>query len=156
MKNYLVIRYNLSTFTFKASWFDAKCETHLLDSTFILCYIILYLLIYCMDIDMFILWKWIRFYVSDHFCIFSYFLYLDCDQILASDKKVSVSLHAVSPTYSWSQTMDFLHDSVQFSRSVVSDSLRPHESHHTRPPCPSPTHKVYSNSCPWPVMIHWY
>ena len=29
--------------------------------------------------------------------------------------------------------------SVQFSRSVVSDSLRPHESQHTRPPCPSPT-----------------
>ena len=28
--------------------------------------------------------------------------------------------------------------SVQFSRSVVSDSLRPHESQHTRPPCPSP------------------
>ena len=38
--------------------------------------------------------------------------------------------------------------SVQFSRSVVSDSLRPHESQHTRPPCPSPTPGVYSNSCP--------
>ena len=37
---------------------------------------------------------------------------------------------------------------VQFSRSVVSDSLRPHESHHARPPCPSPTPGVYSNSCP--------
>ena len=38
--------------------------------------------------------------------------------------------------------------SVQFSPSVVSDSLRPHESQHTRPPCPSPTLGVYSNSCP--------
>ena len=38
--------------------------------------------------------------------------------------------------------------SVQFSRSVVSDSLRPHELQHTRPPCPSPTPGVYSNSCP--------
>ena len=38
--------------------------------------------------------------------------------------------------------------SIQFSRLVVSDSLRPHESQHTRPPCPSPTPKVYSNSCP--------
>ena len=38
--------------------------------------------------------------------------------------------------------------SVQFSRSVVSDSLRPHESQHARPPCPSPTPGVYSNSCP--------
>ena len=38
--------------------------------------------------------------------------------------------------------------SVQFSRSVVSDSSRPHESQHTRPPCPSPTTGVHSNSCP--------
>ena len=38
--------------------------------------------------------------------------------------------------------------SVHFSRSDVSDSLRPHESQHTRPPCPSPTPGVYTNSCP--------
>ena len=38
--------------------------------------------------------------------------------------------------------------SVQFSRSVVSDSLRPHESQHARPPCPPPTPRVHSNSCP--------
>ena len=38
--------------------------------------------------------------------------------------------------------------SVQFSHSVVSNSLRPHESQHARPPCPSPTPRVYSNSCP--------
>ena len=38
--------------------------------------------------------------------------------------------------------------SIQFSRSVVSDSLQPHELQHTRPPCPSPTPYVYSNSCP--------
>ena len=38
--------------------------------------------------------------------------------------------------------------SVQFSRSVVSDSLRPHESQYARPPCPSPTPGTYSNSCP--------
>ena len=38
--------------------------------------------------------------------------------------------------------------SVQFSRSVVSDSLRPHESQHARPPCPSPTPGVHSNSRP--------
>ena len=35
-----------------------------------------------------------------------------------------------------------------FSRSGISDSLRPHEPLHTRPPCPSPTPGVYSNSCP--------
>ncbi|KAB0373753.1 hypothetical protein FD755_014009 [Muntiacus reevesi] len=39
-------------------------------------------------------------------------------------------------------------NSVQFNHSVVSDSLGPHESQHTRPPCPPPTPGVYSNSCP--------
>jgi len=39
-------------------------------------------------------------------------------------------------------------DSVQFSCSVVSNSLRPHELQHARPPCPSPTPGVHSNSCP--------
>ena len=38
--------------------------------------------------------------------------------------------------------------SVQFSRLVVSNSLRPHEPQHARPPCPSPTPRVYANSCP--------
>ena len=38
--------------------------------------------------------------------------------------------------------------SVQFSYSVVSNSLRPHESQHARPPCPSPTPGAYSNPCP--------
>ena len=38
--------------------------------------------------------------------------------------------------------------SVQFSRSVVSNTLRPHESQHARPPCPSSAPGVYSNSCP--------
>ena len=38
--------------------------------------------------------------------------------------------------------------SVQFSCSVVSDSLRSHESQHARPPCPSPTPGVHSDSCP--------
>ena len=38
--------------------------------------------------------------------------------------------------------------SVQFTHAVVSDSLRPHESQHTRPPCPSQTPRVHSNSCP--------
>ena len=38
-------------------------------------------------------------------------------------------------------------NSVQFSCSVVSDSLRPHELQHAKPPCPSPTPGVYSSSC---------
>src|SRR5574337_583849 len=44
--------------------------------------------------------------------------------------------------------------SVQFSRSVVSDSLQPHESQHARPPCPSPTPRVHSNSCPSSPRCH--
>ena len=43
---------------------------------------------------------------------------------------------------------------VQFSQSVVSDSLRPHESQHARPPCPSQTPRVYSNSCPSSRWCH--
>ena len=42
----------------------------------------------------------------------------------------------------------------KFSRSVVSDSLRPHESQHARPPCPSPTPGVYPNSCPLSQWCH--
>ena len=44
--------------------------------------------------------------------------------------------------------------SVQFSRSVVSDSLRPHGLQHARPPCPSPIPRVYSNSCPLSWLCH--
>ena len=43
--------------------------------------------------------------------------------------------------------------SVQFSRSVVSGFLWPHGLEHTRPLCPSPTPRVYSNSCP---LSQWY
>ena len=44
--------------------------------------------------------------------------------------------------------------SVQFSRSVVSDSLRPHGLQNARPPCPSPTPRVYSNSSPSSRWCH--
>ena len=44
--------------------------------------------------------------------------------------------------------------SVQFSCSVVSDSLWPHGLQHARPPCPSPTPEVYSNSCPSSQWCH--
>ena len=44
--------------------------------------------------------------------------------------------------------------SVQFSHSVVSDSLWPHGLQHVRPPCPSPTLGVYINSCPLSWWCH--
>ena len=44
--------------------------------------------------------------------------------------------------------------SVQFSHSIMSDSLWPHEPQHTRPPCPSPTAGVYPNPCPLSRWCH--
>ena len=51
-------------------------------------------------------------------------------------------------------SMRLLNYLVQFSRSVVSDSLRPRESQHTRPPCPLSTPRVYSNSFPSSQWFH--
>ena len=45
-------------------------------------------------------------------------------------------------------------NSVQFSRPVVSDSLQPQGLQHARPPCPSPTPRVYPNSCPLSRWCH--
>ena len=42
---------------------------------------------------------------------------------------------------------------VQFSRSVMSDSLQPHELQHARPPCPSPTPRIHPNPSP---LSQWY
>ena len=47
-----------------------------------------------------------------------------------------------------------LFHSVQFSRSVVSDSFRPHELQHARPPCASPTPRVHPNPCPLSRWCH--
>ena len=44
--------------------------------------------------------------------------------------------------------------SVQFSHSVMSSSLQPHELQHIRPPCPSPTPGAYPNSCPSSQWCH--
>ena len=65
-------------------------------------------------------------------------------KIQALDILMRYSVFLTSPIY----------QSIQFSRSVVSDSLWPHESQHTRPPCPSPAPGVYSNSCPSSQWCH--
>ena len=54
----------------------------------------------------------------------------------------------------WSQSPVYPLSSVQFSRSVVSNSLRPHELQHTRPPCLSPTPGIHSDSCPSSRWCH--
>ena len=55
---------------------------------------------------------------------------------------------SISPSNEHPGLISFRMPSVQFSCSVVSDSLRPHESQHARPPCPSPTPRVHSDSRP--------
>ena len=53
-----------------------------------------------------------------------------------------------------SNVVTFVFMKVQFSRLVVSDSLRPHELQHSRPPCPSPTPGVHPDSCPSSQLCH--
>ena len=64
--------------------------------------------------------------------------------------------HPNAPSYVTSHGIEFFmtFSSVKFSRSVMSDSLRPQESQHARPPCPSPTPRVYPNSCPSSRWCH--
>ena len=49
---------------------------------------------------------------------------------------------------------NYIYCSVQFSHSVMSDSLQPHEPQHTKPPCSSPTPRVHSKSCPLSWWCH--
>ena len=62
----------------------------------------------------------------------------------------SLSVNALSSSF----LFFFCFSSVQFSCSVMSDSLWPHESQHARPLCPSPAPGVYSNSCPSSRWCH--
>ena len=57
------------------------------------------------------------------------------------------TVYGVAESWTWLRNFNYYY-SVQFSRSVVSDSLRPHEPEHARPPCPSPAPRAYPNSCP--------
>ena len=77
------------------------------------------------------------------------FLQLHCTNFCS---KTSVP----NPKIEWSILLFICENrrSVQFSRSVVSDSLRPHESQHARPPCPSPTPGVHPHSCPSSQWCH--
>ena len=77
-----------------------------------------------------------------------------------------ISLHVVTPLIPpWQQMylsvlltpcspLTLQSSPVQFSHSVTSDSLQPHELEHARPPCPSPTPGVHPNSCPSSQWCH--
>ena len=60
----------------------------------------------------------------------------------------------ISPYTKLTQPTGPTFSSVQFSRSVMSNSLQPHELQHTRPPCLSPTFGVHPNSCAWSQWCH--
>jgi len=68
-----------------------------------------------------------------------------------SSDSLSVDLFILDILHKWNYTIFCL---VQFSHSVVSDSLWPHESQHARPPRPSPTPRVHSNSRPSSRWCH--
>ena len=70
-----------------------------------------------------------------------------------SDLMYSKSANNGQCNYKWFSFLSFQFSSVQFSLSVVSDSLWPHGLH-ARPPCPSPTPGVYPNSCPLSRWCH--
>ena len=71
-----------------------------------------------------------------------------------------ISLHCESARFYYKMKYEcpwhcnhYIYTSVKFSRSVMSNSLWPHGLQHARHPCPSPTLRVYSNSCP---LSQWY
>ena len=63
------------------------------------------------------------------------------------------TVHGFAESWTWLRNFNYYY-SVQFSRSVTSGSLRPHEPQHTRPPCPSPAPGAYPNSCPLSRWCH--
>ena len=73
-----------------------------------------------------------------------------------SKTQSQMDLHFLSHLwrYLWYTLHNNSFSSVQFSHSVVSNSLRPHELQHARPPCPSPTPRVHLNSCPSSQWCH--
>ena len=103
-----------------------------------------------------ILWKWVFLSIS-----FIYFLakfptssFIPIYQILM--KTLYVSTQKLKRIIIWKKWKKIRpqFSSVQFSRSVMSDSLWSHESQHARPPCPSPTPGVHSDSCPSSQWCH--
>ena len=73
-----------------------------------------------------------------------------------SHPSIHLSHQSIHPTIKCLLSTYQLPGIVQFSsvQSVVSNPLQPHGLQHTRPPCPSPTHRVYSNSCPLSRWCH--
>ena len=90
-------------------------------------------------------------HILEHKSSLSKFKKIEIIPSIFSDHKlvrldVNYRKKTIKNTNMWRLTTHFC--SVQFSRSVVSDSLQPHKPQHSRPPCPSPTPGVHPNRCP--------
>ena len=77
----------------------------------------------------------------------------DCNPRLSASK-IHALFHSTTQNSKAHSSVAVTSLSVQFSRSVVSESLRPHGLQHARPLCPSPTPGAYSNSCPSSQWCH--
>ena len=91
-------------------------------------------------------WSWLPFPTPRDFC----------NQVTEPSSLASPALvgRFFTTSITWEVQKWFQFNSVQFSCSAVSNSLWPHGLQHTRPPCPSPTPRVYPNSCPLSQWCH--
>ena len=95
------------------------------------------------------------FEIAPKYCIFG--LFVDYEGYSISSKgflPTVVDTIVIWIKFTLSCPFKFTDSSAQFSHSVVSNSLWPHGLQHARPPCPSPTPAVYSNSCPLSQWCH--
>ena len=88
-------------------------------------------------------WLWVK----SNIYLFLTWSWCDWEKLIKSDCPWTLGW-----IWNWIPTED--KSSVQFSRSVMFDSLRPHESQHARPPCPSPTPGVHTDSRPLSQWCH--
>ena len=88
---------------------------------------------------------------TQHFSCVSSFESLHCIQRHVKGGVFQGTPHRIEGKRCWMRSTEH---SVQFSCSVVSYSLRPHEPQHARPPCPSPTPRVHPNPCPLSQWCH--
>ena len=103
-------------------------------------------------------------YELDHFSVllrtiqwFLFYFWIKYRALVVAYKGIhnlAASLVSVPPLSPTSCSFCQCFSSVQLCHSVVSDSLRPHELQHARPPCPSPTPRVHPNSCPLSQWCH--
>ena len=112
--------------------------------TFTIVYFVSFSLIFALIFMIYFLLLTLKFFISSFSCCFT------------CKVRLLLFFFYVSPV-SWVKLVllwSFPFSSLQFSHSVMPDSLQPHEPQHTRPPCLSATPRVYLNSCPLSQWCH--